>query len=96
MWIVRRRLRRLRNGALVGGAVAACLVVALLFSAIGNSRENSRLKELALAPSHSGAVANPEPDAACAGAFTGRSGHSAHSAQATRRFQADLLEHAEG
>jgi len=53
MWIVRRRLRRLQKGALLGGAVAACFLTVLMVDAIGRSRENSRLaRELAAAASH--------------------------------------------
>jgi hypothetical protein len=62
MWIVRRRLRRLRNGALVGGAAAVLFLTVLAYDAVGSSRENKRLtRDLAAATSRAprtDAVAN--------------------------------------
>ena len=53
MWIVRRRLRRLRTGALIGSAVAAIFLAVLSYDAIGSSRENARLtRDLAVATGH--------------------------------------------
>ncbi len=54
MWIVRRRLRRLQKGALLGGAVAACFLAVLVYYAFGGSSEDSILaKNLAAAARHS-------------------------------------------
>ena len=64
IWIVRRRLRRLQKGALLGGAVAACFLAVLMsYYAIGGSSEENFLpKELAAAASHArqnDAMTNP-------------------------------------
>jgi predicted nucleic acid-binding Zn-ribbon protein len=62
MWIVRRRLRRLQKGALLGGAVAACFMAVLMYCAFGGSSDKSlRAKNLAAAATHAqrdGAAAN--------------------------------------
>ena len=99
MWIVRRRLRRLQKGALLGGAVAACFLAVLVYYAIGGSREDARPREKPgrgrepFAPERRGG--EPGPDAACAAARARQPCPGAGARQPPNAAKPIVLERAE-